>query len=120
VHCPTHQSSNILNHILSLDDTGSVHDVIVIDTDLSNDSLVKCEVNEQFNRQLIVRATSRNWKSLDHDIFHQRLRFSLVYPQPAATAKDYSVQLETDITRILDEIIPFCSSTKRRRKPEGC
>jgi hypothetical protein len=119
VHCPTHQSGNILDHILSLDDTGSVHDVIVIDTGLSDHYLVKCKVNVQINRQPIVRATFRNWKRLDHDIFRQRLRSSPVYLQPAATANEYSVQLETDITRILDELIPFCNSTKRRGKPES-
>jgi hypothetical protein len=76
VHCPTHQSGNILDHILSLDDIESVRDVIVTDTGLSDHYLVKCKVNIQINRQPIARATFRNWKRLDHDIFRQGLRSS--------------------------------------------
>ena len=100
-----------------MDDTGSVHDVIVIDTGLSDHYLVKCKISVQINQQPIVRANFRNWKSLD--IFCQRLRYTSVYLQPAATANDNSVHLETDITRILDELIPFCNSTKKRGKPES-
>ena len=43
-----------------------------------------------------------------------------VYQQPATTVEDYSIKLETNITSILDELAPFCTSTKRCRKPESC
>jgi hypothetical protein len=91
----------------------------VIDTGLSDHYLVKCKVNVQVNWQPIIRAIFRNWKRLEHDTLRQRLKSSSVYLRPAATADDYFVQLETDITRILDELIPFCNSTKRRGKPES-
>ena len=41
VHCPTHQSGNILDHILSLDYTGPAHDAVVIDTCLFDHYLAK-------------------------------------------------------------------------------
>jgi len=121
----THQSGNLLDHILSSDDmtssngTKSVQDVDVIDVGLSDHHLAKCRVTVEINRQSIIRATFRNWKKLNLDTFRQRLRSSSAYLQPATTVDDYSAQLETDITSILDELIPYCNSTKRRGKPES-
>ena len=44
---------------------------------------------------------------------------SSVCQQPVASTDGYAVQLEEDITSILDELTPFCTSTKRRAKPES-
>ena len=119
VTLPTHQSGNILDHILSSDEMASVENVEIIDVGFSDHQLVKCKVAIPITRQPIVRATFRNWKRLDLDAFRQRVKASSVYQQPAATVEDYSIQLETDITNILDELAPFCTSTKRRGKPES-
>ena len=116
---PTHQSDNLLDHILSPHGIECVEDVIVCDVGLSDHYLVKCKVASTITRQPIIRATFRNWKRLDLEMFRQKIRMSSVYQQPAASADSYAIQLEEDITSILDELIPFCTSTKRRAKPES-
>jgi len=70
-------------------------------------------------RQPIVRASFRNWKKLNLDTFKQRIRLSSAFTKPATTAEEYAGQLETDIIRMLDELAPVCTSTKRRGKPES-
>ena len=119
VKCPTHQSGNILDHILSSEGTDFIHDVIVSDVGLSDHYIVTCKVSVNVNRQPIVRATFRNWKKLDLDSFKERVLSSSCCVQPASTAEGYASQLESDITRILDELVPVCTSTKRRGKPES-
>ena len=116
---PTHQSDNLLDHILSPHGTECVKDVTVKNVGLSDHYLVKCKVTCPITRQPIIRATFRNWKRLDLDLFRQRIRMSSACQQPAASADGYAVQLEEDITSILDELAPFCTSTKRRAKPES-
>jgi hypothetical protein len=119
IDCPTHQSGNILDHILSSDEMGSIREVTVNDIGLSDHYLAKCKVSVDINQQPIVRSTFRNWKKLDLDRFRQCIRTASVTLQPAATVDEYTVQLEKDITSILDELVPFCNSTKRRGKPES-
>ena len=116
---PTRQSDNLLDHILSPHGTECVKDVTVKNVGLSDHYLVKCKVTCPITRQPIIRATFRNWKRLDLDLFRQRIRLSSACQQPAASADGYAVQLEEDITSILDELAPFWTSTKRRAKPES-
>src|SRR5271163_1457623 len=92
---------------------------MVDDVGFSDHSLIKCEVVVDIKRQPIIRASFRNWKKLDLDLFKQRVRSSSAFTHPEATAEGFSSQLENDITRILDELAPGCTSTKRREKPES-
>lgn len=119
VNCPTHQSGNILDHILSSDRTLSVKDVTVADVGLSDHYLIKCNVAVDITRQPIIRATFRNWKKLDLDMFRQRVRSSTVYLRPASTVDEFAGQLESDLTKILDDLAPVCTSTKRRGKSDS-
>ena len=119
VKSPTHRSGNILDHVLSPDGMALIDDVTVEDVGLSDHSLIKCKVAVNIKRQPIVRASFRNWKKLDLDMFSQRLRSSPVYQKPATTAQAFADQLEKDIVSILDELAPVCTSTKRQGKPES-
>ena len=119
VKIPTHRSGNILDHILSQDEVVSIHNIMVDDVGFSDHSLIKCKVVVDIKRQPIIRASFRNWKKLDLDLFKQRVRSSSAFTHPEATAEGFSSQLENDITRILDELAPVCTSTKRREKPES-
>ena len=118
VEVPTHISGNILDHVLSSDGTVSIRDVIVEDVGLHH-SLIRCKVAVDIRRQPIVKASFRNWKKLDLDMFRQQVRSSSVYLHPATTAEGFASQLESDIVGILDDLAPVCTSTKRQGKPES-
>ena len=94
-----------------------IYDVVVSDVGISNHYLVKCKVAATISCQPTIRAIFRNWKKLDLGIFRQRLIESSAYLLPAETVDNYTAQLEADITGILDQLIPICTSTKRRSKP---
>jgi len=119
VRCPTHDSGNILDHLLSSNSSLKIEDVQVNDPGLSDHYLVKCIVAVSIDRQPIVRSSFRNLKRLDLDKFRERIRASSVYVLPSTTAEGFASQLESDITSILDELAPVCTSTKRRGKPES-
>ena len=70
---PTHKSGNILDHILCPEGVVSIIDVSVEDVGVSDHSLIKCKVAVDIKRQPIVRASFRNWKKLDQDMFRTRL-----------------------------------------------
>jgi len=116
---PTHQSGNILDHILSPGGLVSINDVTIRDVGLSDHSLITCKLVMNIKRQPIIRASFRNWKKLDLDMFKQRLQSSPALVSPANTADEFASQLETSITDILDELAPTCSSTKRQGKAES-
>ena len=67
----------------------------------------------------VVRSTFRNWKKLDLNVFRQRVLASSVVTNPASTADSFASQLEADITDILDDLAPVCTSTKRRGKADA-
>lgn len=119
VHSPTSNSGNILDHILSMKGGLVVSEVTIKDVGLSDHNLIKCNVAVDIERQPIIRASFRNWKKLDLDIFKQRVCSSSAYLQPDTTAEGFANQLETDIKAILDDLAPVCTSTKRQRKPES-
>jgi hypothetical protein len=116
---PTHRSGNILDHILTTDGAMSVSDVTIDDVGFSDHNLIRCKVVVNVKRQPIVKASFRNWKKLDLDKFRERLLSSSASVQPAATTEEFTSQLETDVTSILDELAPVCTSTKRRGKLES-
>jgi hypothetical protein len=116
---PTHQSGNILDHILSSDETLSIQNVSVDDVGISDHFLVKFKMTMDISRQPIVRASFRNWKKLDLCTFKERVLSSSAYINPASTVDEYSSQLESDMITILDDLAPICTSTKRCGKPEN-
>ena len=116
---PTHQAGNILDHILTPEDGVTITDVVVTDVGISDHFLVTCRIAASIDQPPIVRSTFRNWKKLDKDNFKEKLRSSAVFFSPATTAEAFAVQLENCVTAILDELIPWCTSTKKRQKPES-
>ncbi len=119
VKSPTHKSGNILDHVLSPEGSLVVGEVTVEDVTFSDHSLIKYKITADIKWQPIVTASFRNWKKLDLDLFRQRLCSSSAYTQPATTADGFASQLEADITSILDDLAPVCTSTKRRGKPDS-
>lgn len=116
VHRATYHSGNLLDHILTSQDADVVKDVTVEDVGISDHCLVKCSLIGRRNRPNVVTFTYRKWKQLDLDEFRKRVTLSSVQLQPASTADMFALQLETDITGILDELIPVCTCTKRHGK----
>src|SRR3989442_12326057 len=106
VQGPTHNSGNILDHILSLKEGLVINEVTINDVGLSDHSLIKCNVAVDIKRQPIIRASFRNWKKLDLDMFKRRIYSSSAYLKPAANAEGFACQLETDIITTLDDLAP--------------
>lgn len=119
VHEATCRTGNLLDHILTPCDSVTIKDVEVIDEGLSDHSLVKCRVTGEVRRCDIVRRSFRNWKQLDLNIFRQRVQASSVSTHPASTAEAFASQVEKDITDILDDLVPVCTSTKRQGRADG-
>ena len=111
VHSATSVTGNILDHILTPTEESIVYDVAP--------SLVTCVLHERLQAAVITSATFRNWKRLDLAAFSDKLTQSSAYLQPALTAEQFATQLEQDVTVILDELVPFCKSTKRRGKSDS-
>ena len=119
VNCATSYSGNILDHILTPSDETTVHDVEINDVGISDHSLVTCVLHEIFHAAVVTSATFRNWKRLDLESFCDKLAKSSACQQPKGTAEQFAIQLEQDVTVILDELIPFCKSTKRQGKADS-
>ena len=119
VHEATCRSGNLLDHVLTPCDSIIIKDIRVKDIGLSDHSLVKFRVACEVNRCDIVHQSFRNWKKLDLNIFRQRVRASSVSTHPASTVEAFTVQMEKDITKILNDLVPVCTSTKRQGRPDG-
>src|SRR5437867_3970040 len=65
-----------------------ISEVTINDVGLSDHSLIKCKVAVDIKRQPIIRASFRNWKKLDLDMFKQRVCSSSAYLIPATTASN--------------------------------
>ena len=112
-------SGNILDHILTPSEESIVDDIKIDDVGVSDHSLVTCVLCERFHMAVVTSATFRNWKRLDLMAFRDKLTRSSAYLQPALQAEQFATQLEQAVTVILDELVPFCKSTKRRGKADN-
>ena len=79
IDCPTHQSGNILDHILSSNEVTSLRDVVVNDVGISDHYLASCKIDVSNIRQPIVTSIFRNWKKLDLDLFRKQVRSSSAF-----------------------------------------
>ena len=68
--------------------------MMIDDVGFSDHCLVRCKVDMDIKRQPIVRASFRNWKKLNLDMFKQRIRLSSAFTEPATTAEEFASQLE--------------------------
>src|SRR5271169_1713776 len=57
-------------------------------------------------------------ETLGFRVFRQRIAALSVCLKPASSAELFVSQLETDITGILDELVPVCTYTKRQGKTD--
>ena len=114
-------ANNLLDHIpVTPYGMDCVQDVTVTNVGLSDHYLVKCKVTCPITRQPIIRATFPKLEETRISIYSDRESgCHLSVNSPLASADGYAVQLEEDITSILDERAPFCTSTKRRATPES-
>ena len=119
VRCATSQSGNVLDHILSSHDFNTVEDVAVTDVGISDHNLVTCSIKGRINRQDAKSFSFRNYKRLDLNAFRHRVVTSSARVNPASTADQFASQLEADITGILDELAPVCTSTRREGKRDS-
>ena len=116
VKSPTHKSGNILDHVLSPAGAVSIDCITVDEVGFSDHSLITCKVAVDIKWQLIIRATFRNWKKLDLDMFRQRVRASSAFINPTNPVVKFASQVESDTVNILDELAPLCTSTKKTTK----
>jgi hypothetical protein len=112
----THQTGNILDHILTPDTIDIVRTVEIEDVGISDHSLIKCTVLNKVHYADVLQSTFRNWKKLDVSLFREKLLQSSCCVQPSTSADQFNNQLEADITCILDELVPFRTNTRRQGK----
>ena len=116
VQSATCRTGNILDHILTPSTLATVTNINVNDIGLSDHSLVTCKFAEEFNRTPIATASFRSWKRLDVKSFKEQIISSSIFQKPANTANSFADQLETDICKILDKLLPVHKITKRTGK----
>jgi len=94
----------------------SVTNLLVRDIGLCDHSLVTFNLAERIQRTSVATAVFRSWKHLDIDRFRKEIVSSSVYTSPEDTVNSYTHQLQTDICRILDELLPIHKITRRTGK----
>ena len=76
-------SGNLLDHILTSQDTVTVKNVVVTDVGISDHCLVTGSLIGRINRPKTVTFSFRKWKQMDLDAFRKRVTLSSVHTQPA-------------------------------------
>ena len=109
----TCRTGNILDHILTPDNKAVVRSTEVHDIGLSDHSLITCELMEFVYKAPISTSIFRCWKRLDTDRFKKSIVSSSIYQNPAETANSFAAQIETDISKILDKLLPVHKITRR-------
>jgi len=109
----TCRTGNILDHILTPDDTVLVKDVAVHDIGLSDHYLVTSKISEPTVQVPTVKVAFRRWKHLDLDLFKQQILASSAYTSPLSVADQFADQFKQDIIRILDNLVPVQEITER-------
>lgn len=119
VQSATSHSGNILDHIITPSDISMVEGVNIRDVGISDHYLITCSVFGKLKTAIIVKSMFRNWKRLDLATFRERLAQSSTSLNPANTADQFAAQFEADVTGILDELAPLCTSTRRLAKSDS-
>ena len=112
----TCRTGNILDHILTPKEKNIVRNLAIHDVGLSDHSLITCKITEAIVRVPAVQSTFRCWKRLDIDQFRARIISSGLYVKPADTADTFADQLKTNITEILNDLLPEHVITRRAGK----
>ena len=85
----TCHSGNLLDHILTSQDTVTVKNVVVTDVGISDHCLVAGSLIGRINRPRTVTFSFRKWKQMDLDAFRKRFTLSSVHTQPASSADQF-------------------------------
>ena len=113
VHIATCRTENILDHVFTCEDNNIVDNVAVHDVNLSDHYLVTCRITEPLRGPPAISTRFRCWKRLDTDEFKCRVLKSSAFLERATTAETFAEQMEQDICRILDDLIPMREFTRR-------
>jgi hypothetical protein len=119
VRSATSVSGNILDHVLTPSDDNIIHGLDVVDVGISDHCLVSWVVCDKFHAAVVTSSLFRNWKRLDLTALQDGLSQSSACLRPASTTDQFALQLEHDVTTILDELVPFCKSTRRQGKTDS-
>ena len=93
-----------------------VNDIKVSDADfLSDHRLVSATVATRVVKPVVTRASS-NIRSIDTAMLDSALRQSELFSRPVTTVDSYVEQLDTVLTRLLDDMAPV--RLRRRRDPK--
>lgn len=116
VRSPTREN-NVLD-ILAVDSTVSVANVRVVDAGFSDHRLIVATI--RVNVDMTRPATShagRDMRRLDLVDFERRLRHSTLFTAPRGTADDFTEQIRSVVTAVLDEVAPIKCYRRRASKP---
>ncbi|HSN23055.1 MAG TPA: hypothetical protein VLS45_02605, partial [Methylomicrobium sp.] len=114
---PTHQSGGLLDVVITRSDLPSL-DVQVVDVGLSDHHMLQWSVSTARSPPVVETIVRRPWRSLDVDDFRSALSTSVLC-QPdhwrELDADELSTLYESELTAILDSLIPARVMTRRPR-----
>ena len=109
-----HIAGNILDLLINQEDDSFISEVVV--SSVSFTDLVKSKLCTVKESQPIVTIRRRNFKKLNLSDFKTRLCQSSSFTEPAGLVDDFVDQIEADVTKILDDLIPERTCEKRSSK----
>ena len=117
VTMPTHQSGGLLDVVITRSDLPSL-DVQVVDVGLSDHHMLQWRVSTARSPPVVETTVRRPWRSLDVDDFRSALSTSVLC-QPdhwrGLDADELSTLYESELTAILDSLIPARVMNRRPR-----
>ena len=115
----THRAGNLLDLLITLEDTALIDGIEVHDPGCSDHMLVTADVAVGRVKTCSRHITYRNMKIVDPAIFAASLRKQAVCTAPENDVNSYADQLERDITAVLDQLAPCQTKTKRFGRRPG-
>ena len=111
----TNQSDNLLDLIITpqLTSQPSISSVRIVSSNgLSDHELVICDLTVQRCKAASIKYWFRNIKKLDVAEFEIRLWESKLFVEPAEAPTEYLSQLESCVTKVLDDMAPLQVGTR--------
>ena len=116
---PTHRAGNLLDVLLTHENSRLVVNCTRCDPGLSDHSMVLADLDARRPPPLIRRIRYRSIKRVDPDAFCTMMCDTDVIVRPADDVDAFALQLDAAITGVLDCLAPLRTSTRRgARRPK--
>jgi hypothetical protein len=104
---------NLLDLVICRPDVIAIRDIAVTNVAFSDHRLISFSVDLPKPPVLVTTYSYRNLRSINSYEFTDLLKKSPIVTNPPVSVDDYVTQLDSDILRVLDQIAPMQSKTKR-------